>query len=90
MKTCPNCKRPLTKKILAARKKQKSERLRAAFAEAKRNGDPVGRRRKTDYAWLRGLRQQGYSIREITRLTGCSIGSVQRALSLAEVADEQG
>lgn len=77
---CNRCGRPLTEEIIEARRLHKSQAVKDALAMAKRLGEPVGRPQEYDREIIVRLRSEGKSMREIARLVGCSLGTVQRSI----------
>jgi DNA invertase Pin-like site-specific DNA recombinase len=73
---CPHCERDskLTRKENAALK------LRNTFYEKQNRGEHVGRPRKRDDKKINRLRAQGYSMREIVKMTGTSIAQVYNSI----------
>lgn len=80
MKYCRHCGKAFTKKELEQKKNQKSDRIKAAMADAKARGEQVGAIKKRDDNKIRALRSQGLTMREIALALGVSTMPVQAAL----------
>ena len=80
MKDCPYCFRPITKEILALKKKIKSDNAKAGLEEAKARGKHIGRPYLHNYNHIYNLRLQGLSYREIAKELSIAKSTVQSVL----------
>lgn len=80
---CKFCYRPITKAVLAEKRRRKVENALASLKKMRANGKRGGRKRTRDDNKIRALRRQGLSIRAIALLTNCSTTAVQRSLKEA-------
>lgn len=78
---CPNCKRERPKGYLKALNKRRGLAVKRAFREAKAQGLAIGRPVEFSCSVIAKLRSHGFSYRKIAREIGCSLGTVQAALS---------
>lgn len=72
---CGQCGKPYTAEEIEAKRKQKSDRIKAARKEARENGS-FGRIRKVDYEVVQSMRRSGHSIRSIAKYFNCSTSPV--------------
>lgn len=77
---CKYCYRPITKAVLAEKKKRKADNARASRTKALARGTPFGRKKVRDDAQIKDLRDSGLTLREIAQVIGLSTTAVQRSL----------
>ena len=78
---CKHCGIPYSAEFVEQRRIQKGQRVKESLAMAKSLGEPVGRPRSADREKIRELRKTGMVMRKIAQTVGCSLHTVQRALS---------
>lgn len=80
-KVCSKCHRPFTEEEYNAKVKAKIDNAAASRAKAIANGNRMGRKPRLDQAdikWLRDLKRDGKSYRQIAKLTSLSTSTIQR------------
>ena len=80
MKVCRYCGQETSVEWLATKEKRKSDKIKAAVQERRKNGERIGPPKRYDYDTVRKLRKRGLTMREIAKQMGCSTNVVQRAL----------
>jgi len=73
---CFNCLRPYPKGWKEKQRAKQAENIRKTLKDRKEQGLPVGRPKLRDDKKIAALRSEGYSIREISKITGYCTYSV--------------
>lgn len=80
-KTCKYCHRPITKAVLAEKRRRKVENALASTRKRIERGTPTkGRTKIRNDEQIRELRAKGLTIRAIAKEIGMSTMAVQRGL----------
>lgn len=77
---CPYCKRKLTREVMQAKAKAKSDNAYATIEKKRINGTKGGRTKKRDDEIIKALRTRGLSMRAIAKIVGFSTATVQKGL----------
>lgn len=77
---CPFCHRQITQAVLDKKRMLKTDNARASTKKRIANGTYAGPPKLRDDSWIKELRRQGLTIREIAKEIGLSTSAVQRGL----------
>lgn len=77
---CMACNRPFTEEEKLFRLEERRQNVLNSRNKARANGKSLGRKKRGDTELIKRLREQGYSIRGIARLSGVSTTAVSTSL----------
>ena len=83
---CKYCGQRMSKELLLQRGARRGKNVSLALAQARENGERVGRPRSANFSKIIEARKSGLSIRKIADKFGCSTHTVQRALKYMDKA----